>query len=175
MALGTGMRSGELFALLWTDIDFDGRTISVTKQWTNKNGTCPTKTLRSRVVPISDDLLKFLKELKLKRGAKYDCVLPHLPEWENGQQAQVTKDFCTALGITPIKFHDLRATFITSLLSRGVPLAQVMAIVGHNQIKTTNGYLRRAGVDVLGATNKLGYKLPSDVAGAQVLSIVQNQ
>ena len=36
MALFTGMRSGELFALLWSDIDFGSRLISVNKQWTEK-------------------------------------------------------------------------------------------------------------------------------------------
>lgn len=168
LALKTGMRSGELMALCWTDIDFEGRTISVSKQWTNKGGFAPTKTLRSRVVPISEDLLTFLKELKLKEGAE-EFLLPRLPEWEHGTQAQVTREFCTAIGITPVKFHDLRATFITNLLSRGVPLAQVMAVVGHNQLKTTNSYLRKAGVEVRGVTDQLGYRVPELDKEAKVL------
>jgi integrase len=171
MALMTGMRSGELFALKWTDIDFDGKTISVSKQWTSKNGFGPTKTQRSRVVPISNALLKFLKELKIKSGNQSEFVLPQMPEWENGEQARITREFCAAIGITPVKFHDLRATFITNLLARGESLARVMAIVGHSQIKTTNGYLRKAGVDVQGATEKLGYDLPDEVVGAKVLSL----
>ncbi len=36
MALMTGMRSGELFGLKWSDIDFDGKTISVVRQWTGR-------------------------------------------------------------------------------------------------------------------------------------------
>ncbi len=172
LALKTGCRSGELMALCWTDIDFEAKIISVSKQWTNKTGFAPTKTQRSRVVPISDDLLKFLKEMKLKFGSEREFVLPHFPEWENGEQARITREFCQAIGITSVKFHDLRATFITNLLSRGVPLAQVMAIVGHSQLKTTNSYLRKAGVDVKGATEHLGYKLPEEGSKAQVLSIV---
>lgn len=171
MALMTGMRSGELFALKWTDIDFEGKTISVSKQWTSKNGYGPTKTQRGRIVPISNTLLKFLKELKMRSGSKSEFILPQLPEWENGEQARVTRDFCTALGITPVKFHDLRATFITNLLARGEPLARVMAIVGHSQIKTTNGYLRKAGVDVAGATERLSYELPEDVEYGKILSL----
>jgi site-specific recombinase XerD len=77
-----------------------------------------------------------------------------------GDQAEVLKDFCGVLKITLVKFHDLRATFITQLLLKGVPLAQVMAIVGHSQIRTTNVYLRMAGADLTGATNKLGFQLP---------------
>ena len=165
-ALSTGMRSGELFALKWTDIDFEGRTIAVTKQWTSKNGYGPTKTQKNRVVPVSEDFLKYLKELKLQ--SKDDFVLPRLLEWENGEQAKVTKEFCRAIGITVIKFHDLRATFITNLLARGESLARVMAVVGHTQIKTTNGYLRRAGVDVKGVTDKLGYQIPEDSYGVVI-------
>ena len=165
VALMTGMRSGELYALKWTDIDFDNQSICVSKQWSSKNGLGPTKTGRSRIVPISDNLLKFLKELKLKHGLDRDSVLPQLLEWENGEQARITKEFCVSIGITPIKFHDLRATFITNLLSRGESLARVMSIVGHGQLKTTNGYLRKAGIEVKGATDKLGYNLPEQSEG----------
>lgn len=169
LALTTGCRSGELMALCWTDVDFEGKRISVSKQWTNKTGFVPTKTQKSRVVPISEDLLQYLKELKLKHGAEREFVLPHFIEWINGEQARITREFCASIGITPVSFHDLRATFITNLLSRGVPLAQVMAIVGHSQLKTTNSYLRRAGVDVIGATEQLGYKLPGEIREANVL------
>jgi integrase len=101
LALMTGMRSGELFALKWTDLDFDGRLISVSKQWTSKNGYGPTKTMRSRIVPISEDLLKFLKELKLQRASE-ESVLPHFREWENGEQARITREFCESIGITDL-------------------------------------------------------------------------
>lgn len=171
LALMTGMRSGELFALNWTDVDLDARMISITKQWTSKTGIGPTKTRRSRVVPISDELLTFLKELKLKQGGA-ESVLPRLQEWENGEQALVTREFCQAIGVTQVKFHDLRATFITNLLARGESLARVMAMVGHSQIKTTNGYLRKAGVDVKGGTDKLGYGIP-EVKQASVLQLVR--
>ena len=122
-------------------------------------------------MPVSEELLTFLKSEKLKSGAEAEFVLPHPTEWSHGDQARITKDFCNAIGITPIKFHDLRATFITNLLARGESLARVMSIVGHSELKTTNGYLRKAGVDVKGGTDKLGYKLPQDAIG-KVLSIV---
>lgn len=171
VALLTGMRSGELYALQWVDVDFDAMTISVSKQWTNKVGFCATKTGKNRLVPISHDLQLFLKELKLITGNN-GFVLPRLKEWENGMQADVLRTFCIEVGITPVKFHDLRATFITNLLARGESLARVMSMVGHNQLKTTNCYLRKAGVDILGGTEKLGYKVPSHEFG-KVLSIVK--
>jgi integrase len=172
VALMTGMRSGELYALRWTDIDFDGRMISVSRAWNSKAGFTPTKTRRARIVPISDDLLSFLRERKMKVGAEEEFVLPRLKEWTDGEQARVTREFCIGLGITSVKFHDLRATFITSLLARGESLARVMSIVGHSELKTTNGYLRKAGVDVQGGTDKLGYKLPQEHA-VKILKLVK--
>jgi integrase len=161
MALFTGMRSGELYALRWTDIDFASRRISVTKSWNSKNGYGPTKSSHNRVVPISAKLESLLKELKIQRGSD-EFVLPHLDEWARGEQAMVLREFCTQIGITSVKFHDLRATFITQMLLKGVSLAQVMSIVGHAELKTTNEYLRIVGADLDGATEKLSFSLPTN-------------
>lgn len=170
LALLTGMRSGELFALKWQNVDLDNRSIHVVEQWTSKCGFGPTKTKKSRVTPLNDALLVFLKELKLRGAAQSEFVLPRLKEWENGEQALVTREFCESIGITPVAFHDLRATFITNLLGRGESLGRVMAMVGHTQLKTTNVYLRLAGVEVKGGTEKLGYTVPSESL-AQVVEL----
>ena len=160
LAVMTGMRSGELYALKWDDICFEQRVIWVQRSWTSKNGFGTTKSARYRVVPISDELDYFLKEVKLRGASRDGYVLPRMNEWTRGNQAQVIKDFCIGIGITPIRFHDLRATFITQMLAKGVSLAHVMAIVGHAEIKTTQGYLRLAGLDLKGATEALGITLP---------------
>ena len=167
MALFTGLRSGELYALRWSDVDFEAGTISVSRSWNSKNGFTCTKNQKMRVVPISSELMAFLKSLKLQRGGE-EFILPHLTEWSRGEAARVTKAFCKSLGITDIRFLDLRATFITSLLARGESLARVMAIVGHSDMETTNVYLRKAGIELKGGTEKLGYKIPS-VTGAEIL------
>jgi integrase len=170
MALFSGMRSGEMYALKWSDIDFSAGIISVTKQWTNKDGFTATKTRENRVVPISEELKKLLLELRNQRADESEFVLPHLTEWTNGEQARVLRDFCKMIDITQVKFHDLRATFITNMLSQGVPLVTVMSIVGHRQMETTDVYVRLAGVSVKGATNRLGYTLP-DSSGARVIKM----
>lgn len=171
LALFTGCRSGELYALKWSDVDLEARTISISRSWNSKNGFTSTKNQKSRMVPISDELLAFLKKFRMERG-KEEYVLPHLMEWSRGEAAKVTKAFCRTIGITDIRFHDLRATFITNLLARGVPLAVVMAIVGHADMETTNVYLRQAGVEVQGGTDKLGYKLPTEQS-AQILQLLR--
>ena len=184
LALFTGMRNGELYALRWPDIDFHTGFISVNKQWTSKDELHPTKGNANRVVPISKELKKILLELKSKGPFKElffpgltitkrypvgdprregptfnDLVLPRYKDWRYGEQAKILTAFCNDLGIKAIKFHDLRATFITNMLSSGVPLVKVMAIVGHANVSVTNEYLRLAGVDIKkeGTTDKLGY------------------
>lgn len=174
-ALMTGMRSGEMFALCWKDIDLQTGFISINKQWTSKDGIAPPKNREIRVVPINDDLRVFLNELKTENKGYTkrlwdsrsktkvtfdDLVLPRLRDWENGEQAKILTEFCKAIGITTIRFHDLRATFITNMLTQGVPLVQVMSIVGHKRMSTTDEYLRLAGVNINGATKKIGYRLP---------------
>lgn len=152
----------KLLALRWDDVDLEHSRVFVTRSWCSKAGFGPTKSQKNRVVPISQslkDLLLEIKETQLRTGPS-EFVLPHFPEWENGTQTQVNRDFCKSIGISSIKFHDLRATFITQMLMRGVPLAKVMSIVGHNQLKTTNTYLRVVGTDLAGATEKLSYSLP---------------
>lgn len=160
LALLTGMRSGELYSLRWTDVDMVTGKISISKAWTRYNGEGPTKTAKNRIYPISNEGRKFLEELRVNYTKDSEFVLPRLWEWSQGDQAKVLKSFCEEIGITPVKFHDLRATFITQMLNNGVPLSKVMAIVGHSSLKTTQGYLRLSGKDIEGATEGLNIQVP---------------
>lgn len=162
LAILTGMRSGELHSLRWTDVDLVSGFINISKAWTRYNGEGPTKTAKNRVCPISKECRRLLQGLKTQHPDT-EHVLPRLWEWDQGRQGQVLRDFCEGIGITPVTFHDLRATFITQILNNGVPLAKVMAIVGHSSLKTTQGYLRLCGKDVEGATEHLNVAIPQDV------------
>ena len=170
LALLTGMRNGELYCLRWSNIDMITKTILVNSSWSYRNGHGLTKNNRNRTVPISEELHTILLELKdlgpfqetlqgLNGSSHYieDLVLPRMNEWRYGDQSLATRRFCQLIGITPVKFHDLRATFITNLLSQGVSLGKVMPIAGHKQASTTDGYLRFAGVDIQGETDRLSY------------------
>ncbi len=160
LALMTGMRNGELYALTWTDIDFENRVITVSKSWSVKNGLGSTKNCKNRFIPISDELMIFLRRLRAKSETQSGYVLNRITEWNWGDQSRILKKFCTSIDITPVKFHDLRATFITQLLIKGVPLAKVMKIAGHATSKTTMRYLRPVAQDVNGAADALELSIP---------------
>jgi integrase len=172
-ALFTGMRSGELIGLRWSDIDEVSGNIVISRQWTSKDGYHTTKSNKTRILPLSNELKSLLIELKSmgpysanfnvtgeERIHVTDLVLPRIKEWRDGQQAAVLRGFLRLINVREVKFHDLRATFITNLLSQGVSIAKVMSLVGHSKISTTDEYLRLAGIDTKGSTDQLGYSLP---------------
>jgi integrase len=158
----TGIRSGEGYALCKSDIDLEADNIMINKAWTSKTGVKSTKTGRWRIVPICTALKPILIELMVDRRTGNE-LLPKPHQWTRGSQARILKEFCIGIGITPIRFHDLRATFITQLFQNGASIAEVQAVVGHTELKTTQRYLRLAGVDVKGVTNKLNFTMPKDI------------
>lgn len=163
MALLTGMRSGELYALGWNDIDFENRLIRVTKSYNSRIGAVKsTKSGYWRNVPISEELNKLLVELRFTTGST-DWVLARFADWERGEQAKPLRAFLKEIGLPSVKFHTLRACFATQLLADGVEVVKVMKIGGWKDLKTMQIYMRLAGVDEKGATAGLRF-LPSDEA-----------
>jgi integrase len=155
MALLTGMRSGELYALEWSDISFETKKVSVSKSFNKRtNSIGPTKGRYWREVPISGQLESLLLDLKIKRGHK-KWVLPHHSEWTSGQQASVLREFCVGHGLPSVKFHSLRACFATQLLRQKIAPAIVMKICGWKELKTMQRYVRLAGIEIEGATDDL--------------------
>lgn len=146
------MRSGELHALEWSDIDFENRLINV-----NKSHNCRLKTIKStkagywRQVPISDELERVLRE-QFGETNQSEHVFPRFTDWQRGLQAKVLRLFCFIHGLPSIKFHTLRACFATQMLRLGVEPAKVMKICGWKELKTMQHYVRLAGIDVQGAT-----------------------
>jgi len=155
MALLTGMRSGELHALLWTDVDIETRRLTVSRSYNNRAKIVKsTKGAYWRNVPISGELYQLLLELKASAG-KREHVLPRFWEWEKGDQARVLRTFCKGVGLPSVRFHTLRACFATQLLAHNIAPARLMKICGWKDLKTMERYVRLAGIDESGATECL--------------------
>lgn len=167
MALLTGMRNGELYALEWVDVDFENSMIRVSKSYDSRTDTVKsTKAGYWRNIPISGQLNQLLIELKSNLKFREEVehrnyVLPHLGYWNKGQQARVLRAFLKGIGVKPVKFHALRACFATQLLAKNIPPAVVMKICGWKNLKTMEFYVRLAGINEAGATEVLNI-LPSD-------------
>ena len=170
-AIYTGMRNGELFALKWSDIDFDPESplIRVSRSYNKRTREYKcTKTGKVREIPICKPLMNVIKKLKSwylhqkKRDGKLqgEYILPRPRLWRDGSQAKVLRSFCKDIGITPICFHSLRACFATELLKRGVPVMKVMAVGGWSELKTMRHYVRLSGIEIKGVTDPLDFSSP---------------
>lgn len=172
VALLTGCRNGELFALTWDDIDFENNIIRVSKSFNKRHREIKsTKGGYWRTVPINSDLRRVLLELRSTSRTKE--VLPRLREWCQGNQAKELRAFCVSIGITPVSFHTLRACFATQLLQNGVPPATVMKICGWKDLEVMTRYIRLAGIDESGATDTLKLLTPTEAMN-KVVNLFSN-
>jgi integrase len=139
----SGLRMGELIALLWEDVDFDNHSLRVWEGYKRGEVGQP-KSRKSRTVPMVDDVARVLAALK-QRGhdtAPKDLVFP---SDEGGHQDPSAlrrryKKALKAAKLRPLRFHDLRHTF-GSLAINTATIVQVQAWMGHADIKTTMRYL----------------------------------
>ena len=168
MALYTGMRNGELYALTWDNVDFESKKILVNCSWNNKDGFKSTKSGDDRLIDISPSLMPLLRDLKIQSSDRV-FVLPRLPKWDAGYQAEELRRFLIGIGIESVRFHDLRASWATMLLNKGLAPVKVMAMGGWKDIKTMMIYMRKAGVDIDGSMQILDLGI-SDSIEPKVLS-----
>ncbi len=128
-ALDTGMRRGEIITLCWGDIDLDERLIHI-KAYN-------TKTEQERTLAMTERLFQEVVAL-------YEVSSRQTDELVFGVSNNVKRSFisaCATAGIEGIRFHDLRHTFATRLIERGVPGEMVSKLLGHNSISTTTRYV----------------------------------
>jgi integrase len=126
-AIDTGMRAGEIFSLKWGDVQKTKIQISALS----------TKTMQSRVVPVSDRLrleFKFLWE----RSTQDDAQLV----FETTTVKRAFKSACLKASIEHgephgLSFRCLRRTTATRLIQSGLSREEVSKILGHSQAQTT--------------------------------------
>lgn len=163
IALYTGLRSGELIALRYRHIEHsEGKpVIRVQESWTKQGGYKPyTKNKQMRAVPMNKEVQRIIEKLKATSPnacAPDDFVLPQIPTWKQGDAAKDLRAFLKGCGLPVIRFHDLRACFISQCLLNGIQPSVVMKMVGHGDMKTMMRYCRHTGSDVLGQTDVLNF------------------
>lgn len=157
MALYTGMRSEELYALKWKDVNLENDLIHVNEVWTKKGGfKAKLKNGEDRLIEIAPPLKREIIKWKGLDDSMF--VLPRLAEWDSGRQAEILRVFLLGINLPMVNFHALRATWATILLSKGVEPIKVMRLGGWRDLKTlTRHYIRLSGVDIKGATSALNF------------------
>jgi integrase len=153
LAITTGMRRGELLALRWKDVDLDRGTLAVTGSL--QGGSRATlniatpKSGKSRSVALGTVAVNVLREHR-KRQAQEQFLLGG--EWRDLGLVFSTEfgDFLsptslrlalrrtlTRANLPTIRFHDLRHSAATLMLSRGVHPKMASEMLGHSTIAIT--------------------------------------
>lgn len=135
----TGIRIGELLALEYGDIDFDGMRITISKSYQRLNGrdvVTPPKTPKSnRVISIppflADELQAYTKQLYGLR--KHDRIFPYKKAFFEREMVRGTKDG----SIKRIRLHDLRHSHASLLIELGFSPLAIADRLGHEKVETT--------------------------------------
>ncbi len=157
-ALFTGCRRGEIVGLKWSDIDLLNRKVTVRRSIYKPHGEkamekAPKSRSSYRTISIPEHLCRILVEYKKWQDRH---ILLMEDEWQNLGYVFTEEDGHVMNPHTPtkqfdkflkrhsfrhLKFHGLRHTSATLLLSQGCDIKTVSARLGHADIETTNIYV----------------------------------
>jgi integrase len=138
IALHTGMRQGEQFTMTWSMVDFESRKIRLPQ---TKNGKAHTVHLNQTAYNALQSLYKARPETcdtdRVFLSHRYKCQPLENPR-------QWFTDVCSEAEVENIKWHDLRHTFASRLVQKGVSLQTVSKLANHGSIAITMRYAHLA-------------------------------
>lgn len=136
LALNTGLRFGEQANLMWADIDLDRAILTV-------HGF-KAKSRRTRHIPLNKTALSVLSKWRSQRGDGSGLVFSnkHGKPFDNINTSW--RAILKATQITGFRWHDLRHTFASNLVMKGVDLNTVRELLGHSDYQMTLRYAHLA-------------------------------
>ena len=135
-AYNTGMRLSEIANLKWSSISFNDGLISVVS-----DASFTTKNKKTRTIPFNNILSEILRDRlpKVIDISKEIYVFNIKGKMINPDY--ISKSFKKAVKEAKLNndyhFHLLRASFISNLAKRNVPLIAIQKLVGHANIRIT--------------------------------------
>ena len=142
LALGTGMRQGEVLALRWEDVDLPGARLVVRASMRRQAGGAvrgETKAKRPRPALLAGFVVT---RLRRHREQQQPLSLWVFPGYRGAPLAAQTlsarwRAFTRAAGLPAVRFHDLRHSTATLLIAKGVHPSIVASLLGHAHASMT--------------------------------------
>lgn len=146
VAIETGMRMGEILSLRWTDID-----------WRHNSARLPTsKNLEPRTIPLTPTARAQIRAQA--RHAETPLVF-HTKDGRALRVIDISRKFrkvAEDAGIEDFRFHDLRHTFASWAVQRGVDLYKLSKVLGHKGLQMTARYAHLRQDDLRGVVDDSG-------------------
>lgn len=181
LALSTGMRQGELLGLKWSDLDWNHSTLQIKRQLQYIIGKylvfSDLKTHFSlRAIKLGSNILNELRAHRrrqeteiIRLGKKWDdndLIFPSSLGTPINPRNLVRdfKKFLKRAGLPNIRFHDLRHTAATLMISHGVPVNVVSKILGHSKVSVTLNIYAHSNTDMQDQAAKIMDDLTTPIA-----------
>jgi integrase len=165
LALLTGLRRGELFALRWQDIDEQGRWLTVREAVYDGTFDTPKTEAGVRQIPLSELALRFIVEWKrnVKRTEPDTLVFSTRsgkPISPNNVLRRMIFPACEALRLPHATWLTFRRTYSSWAHDKGVPGKVVAQLMGHANVDTTlNVYTQVLDGSLKAAVETVGSEL----------------
>ena len=161
--LGTGLRNAELIGLTWDCVRLEEGELLISKTlrrdgvYTHKRQWGGTKTGKSRVVPLREDLVVLLQEhqqqmaglgLNTRDGLVFLTPKSHGHLYDSGLE-RVWKRSQRRVGVQPRRLYAQRHSFLSHALAMGNSPADLAAVAGHRTEQLLNTYAKPTGKVVM--------------------------
>lgn len=148
----TGLRSSELFALYWSDVDLEKREIHVWKKIESRGDDGRylraedrriSEALKSKnsnaILPMPNALVEILKKWREYRKDDYKLLFTDSLGHVIGYRAcgDYLRKTAEKVGVEGFHLHKLRHAYITQLVVSGVDAKTAMTLARHANISTT--------------------------------------
>jgi integrase len=154
VALGTGMRRGELLAVRWSDTELDGAIVRVKRSLEEtKEGLrfkAPKSKRGRRTISLPPSVVTVLREhrrkhleLRLALGLgrpEPDALVFCHPDGLPMSPDNLSRDWiraCKALSLPKVMFHALRHTHVSALIAAGLDVVTISRRIGHSKPTVT--------------------------------------
>lgn len=149
ICLCSGLRIGEVCALVWDDIDVERGVIKVSKTiqriYVIEGGERHTEVIIDtpksknsiREIPIAKDLLKMIRPFKKVENGSFYVLTNSAQPTEPRTYRNYYKRLMKELDMPELKFHGLRHSFATRCIEGKCDYKTVSVLLGHSNISTT--------------------------------------